>query len=78
MSSTYPSNEYSSSADFNSLIGLIVVTLIVQLSGLVLSIYKLRLANKRHKKYHISSTGSIDLEDGQSNIQKRPLQPEES
>ena len=66
MSSTYPSSEDNSSADINSIIGLIVVTLIVQLSQLVLSIYKLRLASKHHKKYHISSTGGIDLEDGKS------------
>ena len=62
MSSTYPSED-SSSADINSLV---VVTSIAQICGPVLSVYKLRSSNKRHKRYHISSTGNADLEDDKS------------
>ena len=50
-------------------ISLIVVTLITQLCTIALSAFKLYLHHKERKHVHLSSSGSLDLEDGVPNAE---------
>ena len=52
------------STSTNSILSLVVLTLITQLCGLALSVYKLKLVSNKKRKVHLTHTGSVDLEDG--------------